>query len=62
MAKTSAPILKPKFVDSSASLLLDLVRGVAAVIVLMEHWRNLIFQDFHQLPEPHSLFLSGSIY
>ena len=31
-------------------MLLDLLRGVAALLVLLEHWRNLLFIDYPQLP------------
>jgi peptidoglycan/LPS O-acetylase OafA/YrhL len=39
-----------RFADSSASLLFDLVRGIAALIVALEHWRNIFFVDYQQLP------------
>jgi peptidoglycan/LPS O-acetylase OafA/YrhL len=39
----------PKFADTTASALLDMVRGLAAVLVLVEHWRNLLLVDFPQL-------------
>jgi peptidoglycan/LPS O-acetylase OafA/YrhL len=32
--------------------LLDVLRGVAALLVFAEHWRNLFFQDFAQLENP----------
>lgn len=50
MTINSQPQRQPRFVESSASLLFDLVRGLAAVVVLLEHWRNLFFVDFHELP------------
>ena len=37
------------FAKSDASLLLDLVRGLAALIVLLEHWRNIFFVDYPQI-------------
>lgn len=40
---------KPAFKDTTASVLLDLLRGLAALLVLFEHWRNLIFIDWPQL-------------
>lgn len=30
-----------KFPESDASVLLDLVRGLAAIIVLVGHWKNI---------------------
>jgi peptidoglycan/LPS O-acetylase OafA/YrhL len=44
-----APTQPARFTDSTASVLLDLVRGLAAVLVLTEHWRNLLFVDYPQL-------------
>lgn len=38
------------FKDSQASALLDLIRALAAILVLLEHWRNLAFVDFEQIP------------
>jgi peptidoglycan/LPS O-acetylase OafA/YrhL len=32
-----------------ASVLLDLVRGLAALLVLLAHWRNFLFVDYEQL-------------
>jgi peptidoglycan/LPS O-acetylase OafA/YrhL len=37
------------FTKSKASVLLDLVRGLAALLVLVEHWRNIFFVDYPQL-------------
>lgn len=42
-------IEKPAFKDTTASVLLDLLRGLAALMVLLEHWRNLLFIDYPQL-------------
>lgn len=42
-------IEKPAFKDTTASVLLDLLRGVAALLVLLGHWRNLLFVDYPQL-------------
>lgn len=39
----------PSFVNTQASVLLDLVRGLAAVFVLLEHWRNILFVDFRDV-------------
>jgi peptidoglycan/LPS O-acetylase OafA/YrhL len=38
-------------------VLLDLVRGLAAVLVLFEHWRNLLFVDYPQLTS-HRILLT----
>lgn len=40
---------KPAFKDTTASVLLDLLRGLAALLVLFGHWRNLLFIDYPQL-------------
>jgi peptidoglycan/LPS O-acetylase OafA/YrhL len=58
-SKTSSlPALAPvRFVDSSASLLFDLLRGLAALIVVFEHWRNIFFVDYQQLPKHSALLL-----
>jgi len=37
------------FVDSWASVNFDLLRGLAALLVLFGHWRNLLFVDFPSL-------------
>jgi len=47
---------KPAFKDTTASVLLDLLRGLAALLVLVGHWRNLLFIDFPQLTA-HKLLL-----
>jgi peptidoglycan/LPS O-acetylase OafA/YrhL len=38
-----------RFVDTHASVLLDLLRGLAALLVLGEHWRNLFFIDYRDV-------------
>ncbi len=38
-----------RFVDTWASVHFDLLRGVAALLVLFEHLRNLYFIDFHEV-------------
>jgi peptidoglycan/LPS O-acetylase OafA/YrhL len=38
-----------RFPESWASVHFDLLRGLAAIFVLLEHWRNLLFVDFPQL-------------
>ena len=47
---------KPAFKDTTASVLLDLLRGLAALLVLFGHWRNLLFIDYPQLTS-HKLML-----
>ena len=37
-----------RFTDSTASVLLDLVRGLAALLVLSVHLRNMLFMDYPQ--------------
>lgn len=44
------------FTQTQASVLLDLIRALAALLVCLEHWRNLIFVDYHQLAAHHALF------
>jgi peptidoglycan/LPS O-acetylase OafA/YrhL len=44
------------FTSTSASVLLDLVRAVAALIVCLEHWRNLLFVDYRQIAAHRALF------
>ncbi|WP_263381790.1 acyltransferase family protein [Granulicella arctica] len=34
---------------TNASVLLDLIRALAALVVLFEHWRNFFFVDFHEV-------------
>ena len=46
-----------RFTSSWASVHFDLFRGVAALVVLLEHWRNLFFVDFPQL-SAHRLWLA----
>ncbi len=38
-----------RFADSRASVHFDALRGVAAFLVLLEHWRNLLFVDFTEI-------------
>jgi peptidoglycan/LPS O-acetylase OafA/YrhL len=47
---------KPAFKYTTASILLDLLRGLAALLVLLGHWRNLLFIDYPQLTA-HKLML-----
>jgi peptidoglycan/LPS O-acetylase OafA/YrhL len=56
MQQNSAPLKPVRFVDSSASVLFDLLRGLAAFLVLLEHWRNLFFVDFPQLIRHRLIF------
>jgi peptidoglycan/LPS O-acetylase OafA/YrhL len=39
----------PSFSATWASVGLDLLRGLAAILVLVDHWRNLFFVQFHAL-------------
>lgn len=47
---------KLRFADTQASVLLDAVRGLAAVVVVIEHWRNLFFVDYNQVALHRVLF------
>ena len=44
------------FGETQASVLLDLLRGLAALVVLGEHWRNLFFVDYLQIPSHRLLW------
>lgn len=46
---TPSPQPAPRLAQSQASVLLDLLRGLAALLVLLSHWRNFLFVDFGQL-------------
>ncbi len=39
-----------RFADSWASIHFDTLRGLAAVFVMLGHWRNIFFIDYPQLP------------
>jgi peptidoglycan/LPS O-acetylase OafA/YrhL len=41
-----------RFGDTWASVILDLMRGLAAVMVLGDHWRNFFFVDFGEINLP----------
>ncbi len=43
------------FSGTSASVLLDLVRAVAALLVCLEHWRNLLYVGYRQIAMHRSL-------
>jgi peptidoglycan/LPS O-acetylase OafA/YrhL len=45
-----------RFPESWASVHFDLLRGLAAILVLLEHWRNLLFFDFPQLTTHRTAF------
>ncbi len=55
----SVTIEKPAFKDTTASVLLDLLRGLAALLVLLGHWRNLLFMDYPQLTAHKALLLTA---
>ena len=46
-----------RFVDSWASVLLDGLRGSAAILVLLGHWRDLFFLNYEKLPAHKLVFL-----
>jgi peptidoglycan/LPS O-acetylase OafA/YrhL len=62
-----SPIISERihFSETRASVFLDLVRGLAAMLVFLSHWRNLFFIDFPQVSShkwllaPFYLFTSG---
>ena len=47
------------FAQTRASVLLDLLRGLAAVLVLVDHWRNMLFVDYPMLAPPHRVLAAG---
>lgn len=53
------PVSSPRvpFARTSASVLLDLVRGLAALTVMISHWRNLLFEDYNSLPHYNPLLV-----
>ncbi len=57
MVPHSDLVRQRNFVDSQASLLLDLVRALAAFVVLCEHWRNIFFVDYGILASHKAFFL-----
>jgi peptidoglycan/LPS O-acetylase OafA/YrhL len=44
------------FAATWASVCLDLVRGLAAILVLVDHWRNYFFVPFHEVGAHRVLF------
>jgi peptidoglycan/LPS O-acetylase OafA/YrhL len=57
MTSSSQTVTAPlSFKETNASVLLDLVRGMAALMVLLMHGRNLLFLDYSALSH-HNLFL-----
>jgi peptidoglycan/LPS O-acetylase OafA/YrhL len=49
---------QPSFTDTQASVLLDLLRGLAALLAAGSHWRNMLFVDYSSLPaRRHLLYL-----
>ena len=48
--------MRVDFIKSKASVLLDLVRGLAALLVMTEHWRNIFFVDYFQIAQHRTLF------
>jgi peptidoglycan/LPS O-acetylase OafA/YrhL len=49
---------KLRFSETWASVSLDLVRGLAAILVLVDHWRHLFFVDFRALGA-HGLWITA---
>ena len=46
-----------RFSETSASASLDALRGIAALLVLLDHWRNALFVDFQQIHD-HRMLLA----
>ena len=46
-----------RFSETWASVSLDLVRGLAAILVLVDHWRHFFFVPFHEL-DAHGLWFA----
>src|ERR1700744_2946758 len=44
------------FSRTNASVLLDLMRALAALVVCVEHWRNFFFVDYNQVHDHRALF------
>ncbi|MEO8737922.1 MAG: acyltransferase [Edaphobacter sp.] len=38
------------FINTEASVLLDLIRGIAAILVLLSHWKVMFFVDYPKIP------------
>jgi peptidoglycan/LPS O-acetylase OafA/YrhL len=54
---TLPPTSRPLgFSSTQASVLLDVIRGLAAVVVMAGHWRNLFFCDYSQIAWHPRLF------
>lgn len=47
----------PPFRQTVASVLLDALRGIAALLVCIDHWRHLFFLDYSQLSHHRGLLL-----
>ena len=45
------------FTKTNASVLLDLTRGISALLVCLEHWRNLLYVDYRSI-ESHRAFFA----
>jgi peptidoglycan/LPS O-acetylase OafA/YrhL len=46
------------FSDTWASVSLDGMRGAAALLVLLDHWRDLLFVNYHEVDAHRSLFFA----
>ncbi|WP_162173483.1 hypothetical protein [Pseudacidobacterium ailaaui] len=47
-----------RFGQTQASVLLDLLRALAALLVCLEHWRNLFYVDYGQIASHRILLRS----
>jgi peptidoglycan/LPS O-acetylase OafA/YrhL len=51
---TDASRKAPRFIDTRAAVFLDLLRGLAALVVFAEHFRLLFFVGYNQIPTGRS--------
>lgn len=51
-----------KFTNSQASVLLDLVRALAAFLVLISHWKIMFFVDYPQIPVHRIWFAAPYVF
>ena len=49
-------VQKNSFHDTTASVLLDLIRGLAAIAVCLGHWRNVFFVDYPEIGSDRLVF------
>jgi peptidoglycan/LPS O-acetylase OafA/YrhL len=52
----AAPAAPVSFIDTRASVQLDRLRAIAAVLVLISHWKTMFFVDYPRIPAMRALF------